>query len=123
MKKTGIAIVLGLVMAMAGAALADPSAEVKAAKGIENRDPVGEGTSFQKGDTVFVWSIVADAAGTTVKHIWKKDGKEYRTATFPVKGKKWRMSSKQRGAQPGTYVVEVVTGSGTKLGEASFTVN
>jgi hypothetical protein len=111
------------VALLAGSAAAQVTAEVKAAKGIENKDPVEEGTSFTAGETVHVWSKVSGAANTTVKHVWKRDDKELFTASFNVKGNNWRMNSRRRSVKPGAYVVEVVGGDGTKLGEVSFTVN
>jgi Protein of unknown function (DUF2914) len=97
------------------------AAEVKAAKGIENKEPVEEGTSFVAGDKVFIWSRVTGAANTTIKHVWKKNGQEIWFATLPVKSTRWTTSSR-RTVQPGQYVVEVQAEDGSVLGSVSFDV-
>src|SRR5687767_13922973 len=51
---------------------ADPggaTAEIKAGTGVENREVVGEATSFPAGSTVFVWSRVTNGEGN-IKHVW-----------------------------------------------------
>ncbi len=50
------------------------SAEVKAGTGVVKKEVVGEATSFAKGTKVWAWSKVLGAKGTTVKHVWKRDG-------------------------------------------------
>lgn len=97
------------------------AAEVKAAKGIENKEPVEEGTSFAAGDKVWVWSRITGAANTTVKHVWKKNGQEIWSANLPVKSTRWTTSSR-RTVQPGQYVVEVQGEDGSVLGSVSFDV-
>jgi hypothetical protein len=97
------------------------AAEVKAAKGVENKEPVEEGTSFAAGDKVWVWSRITGAANTTVKHVWKKNGQEIWFASLPVKGNRWTTSSR-RTVQPGQYVVEVQGEDGSVLGSVSFDV-
>jgi hypothetical protein len=96
-------------------------AEVKAATGIENKMPTGEGTSFKAKEKVFVWSEVTGAAGQEVEHVWKRDGKEVNRAKFSIGAKRWRMNSRVPSAAKGAYVVEVMLGE-QKLGEVSFTV-
>lgn len=98
-----------------------PSAEVKAAKGVENREPVEEGTSFAAGDKVFIWSRILNAQGATVEHVWKKDGKEIWKATLAVKSNRWTTHSRRR-VSAGQYEVVVQTTDGTQLGSVSFTV-
>jgi hypothetical protein len=102
-------------------ALAAPAAEAKAGSGLENRELTGEGAEFGAGSTVYVWSRVTGAKDTKVKHVWKKDGKEFFTATFTVGSQSWRVNSRRK-ASAGSYVVEVVAEDGTKLSEVSFTV-
>ena len=103
------------------AAVTDAKAEVKAATGIENRLPTGEGTTFPAKSTVYVWSEVNGANGQDVEHVWKKDDKEIRRAKFHVGAKRWRMNSRAASAAKGSYVVEVVLGDKV-LGDVKFTV-
>jgi hypothetical protein len=109
------------VPAQAEAPAQAAAAEVKAAKGIENKEPVEEGTSFAAGDKVWIWSRVTGAANTTIKHVWKKNGQEIWFATLPVKSTSWTTSSR-RTVQPGQYVVEVQAEDGSVLGQVSFDV-
>lgn len=113
---------VSLSLISGSAAFAEPVAEVKAATAIENREPVNPATRFKQGETVFVWSNVTECEDTSIQHAWKIDGKELRTARLPIKGKKWRVNSKQRNAAKGSYTVEVLTEAGQKLGEIQFTV-
>jgi nucleoid-associated protein YgaU len=96
-------------------------ADVKAATGIENREPTGEADKFPAGTTIFVWSRVFDAKDQDVEHVWKRDDKELRRAKFHIGSVRWTVNSRQRNAKKGSYVVEVVCGE-DKLGEVSFTV-
>ncbi len=98
------------------------AAEVKAAKGVENREPVEPGTTFEAGTTVWAWSLITGAAGTTVKHVWKKDGKEVWFATLKVGSKKWTTYSRRKLTKAGSYSVEVVGEDGTVLGSTEITV-
>ena len=109
------------VPAQAEAPAQAAAAEVKAAKGVANKEPVEEGTSFAAGDKVFIWSRITGAANTTIKHVWKKNGQEIWFATLPVKSTRWTTSSR-RTVQPGQYVVEVQAEDGSVLGSVSFDV-
>lgn len=100
----------------------DASAEVKAGTGVEKREIVGEGTSFPAGTTVWVWSLVHNGEGT-VKHVWKRDGKDVWTATMKIGSKKWSTSSRRTIPKPGSWEVDVQTPDGTSLGSIAFTVN
>jgi len=103
--------------AAAGAA----AAEIKAAKGVDKREPVDEGTSFAAGDTVFAWTRVTGANGTKVTHVWKKDGKQAWKATLRIGSNRWTTNSRRK-VTAGAYTVEVVAADGTVLGSVDFTV-
>jgi hypothetical protein len=98
------------------------SAEVKAAKGVEKREPVEPGASFEAGATVWAWSLVSGAEGTTVKHVWKKDGTEVWHANLKIGSKKWTTYSRRTIKKAGSYSVDVVGEDGTVLGTTEFTV-
>jgi hypothetical protein len=97
------------------------SAEIKAGTGVEKHEIVGEAQSFPTGTTVWVWSRVAGADGTDVKHVWKLDGKEVWTATLPIKSSRWSTQSR-RTIKSGSWEVEVVGEGGKALGSVKFTV-
>jgi hypothetical protein len=98
------------------------SAEVKAAKGVDKREPVEPGSSFEAGTTVWAWSLVSGAEGTTVKHVWKKDGTEVWQANLKIGSKKWTTYSRRTLKKAGAYSVDVVGEDGTVLGTVDFTV-
>lgn len=98
------------------------SAEVKAAKGVANREPVEPGAEFEAGTTVWAWSLVSGAEGTTVKHVWKKDGAELWHANLKIGSKKWTTYSRRTIKKPGAYAVEVVAEDGSVLGSVEFTI-
>lgn len=110
-----------IVLLAATPALAEPAAEVKAAKGVEDREPVDEGAEFAPGDTVFAWTRVTGAQGTRVKQVWKRDDAVDWTATLPIRSNRWTTRSRRK-VRAGSWVVEVVTEDGTKLAEVSFVV-
>jgi hypothetical protein len=99
----------------------DASAEVKAGTGVENREVVGEATSFPAGTTVWVWSLVKNAEGS-VKHIWKRDGKDVWTATMRIGSKKWSTSSRRTIPKAGSWEVDVQSADGASLGTVAFTI-
>ena len=123
LKTVFTALALSLSLASALPAFAAPNAEVKAAKGLENREPVDEGTSFSAGSTVYVWSRINEEMGKKVKHVWKKDGAEIWTATFSIGSPSWRVNSRRPGITAGSYTVDVIAEDGSSLGSVSFTVN
>lgn len=129
-----LSLSLGAGAAMAGPTLpqgAAPSqaeapaqaaaAEVKAAKGIENKEPVDEGTSFAAGEKVWVWSRVTGVVDAGIKHVWKKNDQQIWVANLPVKSTRWTTYSR-RTVQPGQYVVEVQAEDGSVLGSVAFDV-
>ena len=97
------------------------SAEVKAGTGVEKHEVVGEAASFPAGTTVWVWSRVTNGEGS-VKHVWKRDGKEVWTATLPVGSKLWTTSSRRTIPAAGSWEVAVTSDAGAALGTVSFTI-
>ena len=113
--------VISLTLAGAEVVRAEPAAEVKAATAIVDREPVSPGTTFKQGETIFVWSILTDCAGSSAQHVWKRDGKEAWSTTLAIGSKKW-VTNSRRTVKAGSYVVEILGGDGTKLTEVTFTV-
>lgn len=98
------------------------SADVKAGTGYERFAVAGEGTSFPAGTLVYAVSTVSGAQGTTIQHIWKKDGVEQWTASLNIGSARWTTSSRRLLSKPGTYEVSVVGADGSELGKATFTI-
>ena len=107
--------------AQPAAAATAASAEVQAARGVDKREPVEPGTTFTAGTKVWIWSRISGANGTSVKHVWKKDGKAVWTATLKVGSVKWTTSSRHQ-VKAGAWTVDVVGADGTTLGSVDFTV-
>jgi hypothetical protein len=97
------------------------AAEVKVGTGVEKHEIVGEAASFPAGTTVWVWSRVTNGEGS-IKHVWKRDGKEVWTATMPLGSKRWATSSRRTIPAAGSWEVAVTTEAGASLGTVSFTV-
>ncbi|HRC57237.1 MAG TPA: DUF2914 domain-containing protein [Kofleriaceae bacterium] len=100
---------------------AGATAEVKAAKGVANREPVEEGTTFAAGTTVWCWSLIRNSEGAA-KHVWKKDGKAVWTANHKVASKRWTTYSRRKLNKPGSYSVDVLGADDAVLGSVSFTI-
>lgn len=98
------------------------SAEVKAGTGYEKFAVAGEETSFPAGTLVYAVSTVSGAAGTTIRHIWKKDGAELWSASLNIGAARWTTSSRRRLSKPGEYEVSVMSADGAELGKVVFTV-
>lgn len=125
----------GVARAESGATAAEPkaaltasasptaaSAEVKAGSGYEKFAVTGEATSFPAGTLVFAVSTVRGAEGTTVRHIWKKDGAELWTASLNIGAARWTTSSRRLLNKAGEYEVSVVGADGSELGKVTFTI-
>lgn len=105
----------------ATATASEATAEVKAAKGVANREPVEEGATFDAGTTVWCWSLIRNAEGA-VQHVWKKDGTAVWTANLKVRSKRWTTYSRRKLSKPGSYSVDVVGADGAVLGSVAFTI-
>jgi hypothetical protein len=106
---------------IASPAFADPSAEVKAGTGVENKEVVGAAESFTAGTTVWIWSRITEGE-PSIKHVWKRDGQEVWTATLKVGGKRWSTQSRRTIPKAGSWEVDVQTADGKSLGTVAFKV-
>lgn len=106
----------------ASAAPTAASAEVKAGTGYEKFAVAGEGTSFPSGTLVYVVSTVSGAQGSTIRHIWKKDGAELWTASLNIGSARWTTSSRRLLSKPGEYEVSVLSADGNEIGKVAFTI-
>lgn len=104
------------------AAASAATAEVKAGTGYKSYAVDGEATSFPAGTLVFAVSTVRGADGTTIKHVWKKDGAELWTASLRIGSSRWTTSSRRLLNQPGQYTVSVLAEDGSEIGKVDFTI-
>ncbi len=63
-----------------------------------------------------------DGAGKTIKHVWKRDGKEEWSQELKIGDSKRWVTNSRRVVKPGSYVVEILGEDGVKLTEVAFTV-
>lgn len=98
-----------------------PAAEVKAAEGIEDREPVGASDAFEDGERVFIWSRVENAADTEVRHVWERNGSEVVEMELEIGGPNWRTWTRSA-VSAGEYTVRVVGENDRELGQVSFEV-
>jgi Protein of unknown function (DUF2914) len=121
-------LVIGLMTAAAPLTAQDAgvSAELVIATGVEDREPVGEGTTFP-GDVgqLAAWSSITGAEGTTIEHVWRfPEGDIEAVVPLSIGGSPWRTwSTKQIPPEwAGDWVVEVRDAAGNVLATANITV-
>lgn len=106
----------------ASAAQATAAADVRAGTGYQSHAVVGEATSFPSGTLVFAVSTVTGADGTTVRHVWKKDGAEIWSANLQIGSVRWTTNSRRLLKAPGQYSVHVLSADGGEIGKVEFTI-
>jgi len=92
------------------------------ASGVENREAAGAAASFGADvGQVYCWTKLAiDAAPAKVKYVWSKGGEKVSEYEADIKSAgRWWASKK---VTPGSWKVELLSGSGESLGSAEFTV-
>lgn len=88
---------------------------------VENRELVGEGTTFPEGK-VFCWSKIASAsAATTIKHVWYNGTEKMLETPLNIPFTPYRTYS-NKNVVPGNWKVEVVDATGAVLKSIEFTV-
>jgi len=96
------------------------------ATGIEDREPIGESTTFSAdvGTVYFFTEITGDFDETRIHHVWLREGEEVARVPLTVRGPRWRTwSSKQIPPDwSGNWTVRVVLGDDQVLGTVDFTV-
>ena len=96
------------------------------ATGIEDREPVGEATTFPADvGTVYFYTVFeGDFPEQRLEHVWLRDGEEVARVPLTVRGPRWRTwSAKTIPAEwAGSWTVRVVDASGGELASADFSV-
>ncbi|HUG40815.1 MAG TPA: DUF2914 domain-containing protein [Longimicrobiales bacterium] len=96
------------------------------ATGVEDREPVGEATSFSAdvGRVYFYVVLEGDFAEQQFEAVWLRDGEEVARVPLTARGPRWRTwSAKTIPAEwAGAWTVRLVDGSGTELSAIDFTV-
>lgn len=101
-----------------------PAAELMIGTGIENRELVGPGETFQLSvGRLYCFSRVSNATGSEIEHVWYKGDTEMARVKLSIGGSPWRThSSKNLGEDgAGDWRCEVVH-DGSVIQTARFTV-
>lgn len=96
------------------------------ATGVQDREPVGEATSFgaDVGTIYFYTVFEGDFPEQQLEHVWIRDGEEMARVPLTARGPRWRTwSSKAIPADwAGAWTVKVVDAAGNELESVDFTV-
>ncbi len=100
--------------------------QVVIARGVEDRRPVGEATSFPAdvGQLICFTKILGASEETSVEHIWFHEGTERARVRLTVRSPAWRTwSSKQiQTSWTGDWKVEIRDSAGNLLDKLRFRV-
>ena len=93
---------------------------------IEDRQPVGEASSFTVDiGQVFFWTKCIGATDSTfVQHVWIKEGETMATVELPVKSSMWRTWSSKTllPTWTGNWEVRILDAGGNILQAVNFTI-
>jgi hypothetical protein len=101
--------------------------EAAACRSVQDRSPVGTAEKFGSDvGRIYLFSKVGlDASQkSSIKHVWRFNGKEMASITLPVQGPQWRTysSHKIEGSQKGEWQVDVLNEKDTVLKSVSFKI-
>lgn len=119
------AVALLSLAAVAPVSAQDISVDIAVARTVVDRMPVDEGDSFPLDvGEVWCWTRVMGGEGTTVKHVWMRDGVEMAEVPLNIGSGSWRTFSSKT-IPPywgGKWRVEVRDEYGNVLASQDFNV-
>ncbi len=123
---SAIAVLLSLPAFTARAQEGDSAAgiqiaDMKLGKEIQQRELVGEDSSFTKDSKVYLWMKVIGGASDSITVTWTTGSHSY-VATLFVGGSPWRTWAAKTVGVAGEWTVTVAGPSGTTLKEMTFRV-
>ena len=95
--------------------------ELRLGTGVQDKQIVGEDSTFALNEKVYVWMKITGAANDSIVVSWKHADKEYNT-TIGIGSNSWRTWAYKTVSAAGDWTVSVSLPSGEVLKEASFTV-
>jgi hypothetical protein len=101
-----------------------PTAQILEAKlgtNVQDRQIVGEDSSFAKDIKVYLWFKVSGCASETLSVIWKHGDHSY-SAALMIGGSPWRTWAVKTVAISGDWSVSISDSKGTVMKEMSFKV-
>jgi hypothetical protein len=96
-------------------------AELKLGTGVQDKQIVGEDSTFALNGKVYVWMKVTGASGDSLNVTWKQGDHSYNGTIF-VGGNSWRTWAYKTVSATGDWTVTVSTQAGDVLKEATFSV-
>ncbi len=96
-------------------------AEMKLGTGVQDKQIVGEDSTFALNGKVYVWMKVTGGAGDSLNVTWKQGDHSYNGTIF-VDGNSWRTWAYKTVSAAGDWTVTVSTQAGDVLKEATFSV-
>lgn len=133
---SALVVTLGVAVGWSAAPAAleaqDPSAAIDVTTavvgtGVQDREPVGTGTSFPASiGTVYFYTVFeGDFGERRIDHVWVRNGEEVGRVPLTVRGPRWRTwSSKTVPADwTGEWEARVVDADGSVLATAAFQVS
>ncbi len=96
-------------------------ADARLGTAVENKQIVGEDSTFVLNTKVYLWMKVTGGPADSLTVTWKNDTHVY-TAKLGIGGSPWRTWAYKTAAWPGAWTVTVEDGAGTLLKEMAFTV-
>jgi hypothetical protein len=118
-------------MAIVGAQETGPGGGVSietavVARSVEEREPVGEATSFPAdvGELACLTRVAGASGETSIQHVWFHGSEELARVRLAVRGSSWRTWSTKQilPSWTGAWKVEIQDADGNVLHTVSFTV-
>jgi cytoskeletal protein RodZ len=89
--------------------------------GVENRQLVGEASSFPAGTRVFFWTrVLGGRNGDTIRHVWLHEGRVIAGTKLRLGGSHWRTQSRKTLRALGHWTVEARDAAGNVLVRTEF---
>jgi hypothetical protein len=96
-------------------------AEAKLGTNVENRELIGEDSTFALSAKVFLWMKVTGGASDQITVIWK-NGEMTHSTTLMIGGSPWRTWATKTATKAGDWSVSVTDTAGNVLKEMMFKV-
>jgi hypothetical protein len=95
--------------------------EAKLGTGVENRELIGEDSTFALSSKVFLWMKVTGGTSDQITVIWK-NGETTHPTTLMIGGSPWRTWATKNATKAGEWSVSVTDTAGSVLKEMTFKV-
>ena len=95
--------------------------EAKLGTNVENRELIGEDSTFALSAKVFLWMKVTGGASDQITVIWK-NGEMTHSTTLMIGGSPWRTWATKTATKAGEWSVSVTDTAGNVLKEVMFKV-